>query len=78
MVGGTWTETSKQLPSSAKSWLTNKAWCTICELSQVLEIFKDFDIDFVSNLSSWRSLLSTDNPHERPFPGKIASLLNEF
>ena len=33
MVGGTWTETKKVMPESAKRWLSNKAWCTICELS---------------------------------------------
>lgn len=29
MVGGTWTETEEKIPADA-SWLSNKAWCSIC------------------------------------------------
>jgi dynein heavy chain len=35
MVGGTWTEAPRELPEKAKSWLSNKSWCTILEMVQI-------------------------------------------
>lgn len=78
MVGGTWSETDKQMPESAKSWLPNKTWCAVCELSQTFEVFKDFDVDFEEEIYEWKRLYDTDNPHERNFPGRVASHINEY
>lgn len=46
MVGGTWTDSHKKMPESAVKWLSNKAWCSICELAQTVSVFKDFDSEF--------------------------------
>lgn len=39
MVGGTWTETKEKIPEGIPE-LSNKAWCTICEMDQVLPNFE--------------------------------------
>ncbi|EAS04067.1 axonemal dynein heavy chain (macronuclear) [Tetrahymena thermophila SB210] len=78
MVGGTWTESPKQIPENAKSWLSNKTWCTICELSQSIEQYKGFDEEFAQHVDKWYELYQSENPHEQHFPGKIIQNLNEF
>lgn len=62
MVGGTWTESPKVMPESAKKWLSKKAWCSICELSQSLEVFKGLEDDFVSRIDDWYKLYENENP----------------
>ncbi len=47
MVGGTWVDTPNPIPEKAVSWLSKKSWCTICEFSQNLPVFKKFDKDFI-------------------------------
>lgn len=42
MVGGTWTETDKKPPADTK-WLSNKTWCSICELGKVIQIYEGLD-----------------------------------
>lgn len=70
MVGGTWTEPGKNQNENSKKWLSHKAWCTICEFSQLLACFKGFDSDFENYAPQWKELFDCDNPHEREFPGQ--------
>lgn len=45
MVGGTWIETTEPIPETLP-WLTNKMWCTICEVSKTINGFGSIVEDF--------------------------------
>jgi dynein heavy chain len=53
MVGGTYTSPSRSIPDKAKSWLSNKSWCNILEMSENLKIFEGFDKDFDKYVGDW-------------------------
>lgn len=45
MVGGTWIETSQPIPETIP-WLTNKMWCTLCEVAKTVSGFESIVADF--------------------------------
>ncbi|EGR32288.1 hypothetical protein IMG5_089580 [Ichthyophthirius multifiliis] len=77
MLGGTQTENEKKQPKNSKKWLSQKTWSFICELSQKIDIFSEFDEDFEQNEQQWYEIYKADNL-DKPFPGKIPNRLNEF
>lgn len=49
-------------PTGDNGWLSNKAWCSILEMSRDFPVFKNFDQDFIANLSAWEDLYNSANP----------------
>jgi dynein heavy chain len=73
MVGGTWTETDKKPPADAK-WLSNKTWCSICELSKVIPLYEGLDQDLINFTLDWCNVYNSPDPFEAKFPGKWNNL----
>lgn len=76
MVGGTWTETDQKPPADAK-WLSNKAWCCICELSKSFPTFDGLNEDFRKMTLDWAAVYNSPDIFETKLPGKWNSL-NSF
>lgn len=68
MVGGTWTEAPKPAPKA--DWISNKMWCTLCELVDRIPVFKGIDLDITNNIDAWTRLYNATNPQEAEWPGK--------
>ena len=62
MAGATQVEMTKPNPTGDGGWLTDKAWLTILEMSTKFESFKDFDDEFVANLSIWEKIYNSSTP----------------
>ena len=62
MAGATQVEMTKPNPTGDGGWLTDKAWLTILEMSSKFESFKDFDDEFVANLSIWEKIYNSATP----------------
>lgn len=41
---------------AGESWISEKMWRSICELSRTVTAFKDFDKDFAGSLAGWKLL----------------------
>jgi dynein heavy chain len=76
MVGGTWTETDQKPPADTK-WLSNKVWCSICELSKSIPLFEGLNEDFKKMTLDWAAIYNANDLFESKFPGKWNSL-NSF
>ena len=71
-TGGTKVIPTKPNPIGENSWLSNKAWCTIEEVSD-LDMFIGFDDEFPNHKVEWEKL----SHHPEPFkvddwPGDIS------
>jgi len=55
-TGGTRVIPKKKAPETEDKWLSNKAWCTIEEVSESIMLFSGFDDEFVKNLDEWEKL----------------------
>jgi len=51
------------------SWLTEKSWSEILNLSSVPAL-NGFDQDFPDHLESWKEVFDSEKCHESPLPGK--------
>ncbi len=69
MVGGTWIESSVPIPSSL-TWMTNKPWCSLCELSKTIEGFESLTDDFSTYHKEFTNLYNAINPYKERWPGK--------
>lgn len=74
MVGGTWTETKEPMPQGIPE-LSNKAWCTICEMDQVLPNFAGILEDFKKSAKDWNAIYNSDSPFDAKFPGKWDTII---
>jgi len=59
MAGATQVEMTKPNPAGEGGWLTNGAWLTILEMSTKFESFKNFDDEFIANLSTWEKIYNS-------------------
>eukprot|EP01022_Parablepharisma_sp_SALTPOND_P028312 TRINITY_DN70784_c2_g1_i1.p1 TRINITY_DN70784_c2_g1~~TRINITY_DN70784_c2_g1_i1.p1 ORF type:complete len:4393 (-),score=612.94 TRINITY_DN70784_c2_g1_i1:3426-16604(-) len=53
------------------TWLSDKAWQTICELSRSFPAFKDLDSEISKNLAAWEKVCTSAdfvNPTRQPWP----------
>jgi dynein heavy chain len=50
-------------PNPAAHWLTDKAWCTIEEMTEKIPHFKNFDKEFNENVKSWEKVYNSQMPH---------------
>lgn len=73
MTGGTTVEAERPNPVEGDdSWLSNKTWCGIIELSKKLPKFKGFDTDFEKYIKEWEAIYDSNQPQndEHVWPGK--------
>jgi dynein heavy chain, axonemal len=69
MVGGTWIEPPVPSPT-ALHWLTNKVWCSICELSKTMEGFESLIDDFQTYHKDFTHLYNSVDPYVEKWPGR--------
>jgi len=72
MTGGTSVTLDRPNPAGEGTWLSNKAWAGILQMSRELKIFEGFDIDMEKNVGWWENLYNSSNPQsdEHVWPGK--------
>lgn len=74
-VGGTSTESERQMPEVATDWLSQKQWCTLIEMETNLkENYIGFVDDFVADIASWEILYNSPNNYKEKWPGRWDSL----
>ncbi len=77
MLGGV----STKVDSPKPSWLTEKQWANIVEVSQNLKCFKKFDTEFTKNSNSWEVVFESPTPYlitQEKWPGGWSEKLNSF
>jgi len=62
MTGGTSVNLARPNPAGEGTWLSNKAWAGIMEVSGKLPIFKGFDIDMEKNITFWEDFYNSSTP----------------
>lgn len=62
MVGGTWIEALEPIPASLP-WLTNKTWCSLCEVSKTLQGFETILEDFKSHAKEFTAIYNSSDPY---------------
>ena len=77
-VGGTKITPSKPIPGGEDTWVTNKMWCNVEEVSELLSAFHGWDKEFPEHLEDWRKLSIDPKPYEKPCPGVIGSSFTNF
>lgn len=50
----------RENPAGEDSWLSNKTWCGIMELSRKLKRFEGFDVDFEKNVKVWETIYDSN------------------
>lgn len=60
MTGGTSVDMPRENPAGEDSWLSNKTWCGIMELSRKLKRFEGFDVDFEKNVKVWETIYDSN------------------
>jgi dynein heavy chain, axonemal len=63
------------------TWLSDKAWNNIVEMSKSLDCFKGFDIDFEAKIDEWEKAYDIPDVHivqDHPWPGAWHDKLNSF
>lgn len=60
-------EFNKSTEMPELTWLTEKIWSEICQLQQ-LEIFENFETNFIENSSVWQQYYDHPEPHSIPMP----------
>jgi len=72
MTGGTSVEMARENPAGPDSWLSNKTWCGLLELSRKLKKFEGFDTDFEKHVKVWETIYDSNSPQsdEHIWPGK--------
>jgi hypothetical protein len=58
MMGGTYTEPKKEVPSN----IDLKKWLIACELSDREKAFMNLDTDFVENQIMWKMFIDNEEP----------------
>lgn len=66
---------STEMPES--TWLTEKIWSEICQLQQ-LEIFANFENNFIENLNDWQQYYDHPEPHTIAMPIEWENKLSMF
>lgn len=56
MTGGTSVVLDRPNPAGEGTWLSNKAWAGIMQMSKELKIFENFDKDMEKNIGFWEGL----------------------
>ena len=64
-------------PNPSPDWISEKMWGEIYRLSN-LSAFSDFMNEFKSNLSEWRSIYDSAEPHKCNLPKGLDQRLNNF
>jgi len=77
-IGGTKIVPKNPIPGGENTWVTNKVWCNIEEVSDLLEAFNGYDKEFSENLEAYEKISKADRPFECDFPGEIASKFKKF
>lgn len=62
MTGGTSVTLARPNPAGEGTWLSNKAWAGIMEVSSKLPVFKGFDIDMEKNITFWEDFYNSSTP----------------
>jgi dynein heavy chain len=62
MTGGTTVILDRPNPAGEGTWLSNKAWAGIMQMSKELKIFEGFDKDMEKNIGFWEGLYNSSNP----------------
>jgi dynein heavy chain len=60
-----------------KSWITEKTWSEICKLSDIT-VFSGFSENFKKNISDWRRIYDSSDPHMQALPDVWEEKLNSF
>lgn len=68
MVGGTWIECPIPIPESLP-WMTNKVWCSLCELAKTLDGFETLPDDFNTYSKEFTQLYNSVDPYAERWPG---------
>jgi dynein heavy chain len=64
-------------PNPDSHWVEPRAWAEICSVS-TLPAFSGFATDFKNELSNWREMFDSTEPHNFKFPGKWESDLHSL
>jgi len=67
---------STKAPDNKVTWLSDKAWKQIYELSQSFPAFKEFDTELINNSSEWEAIANSPkfvHPANRPWPNNWSS-----
>lgn len=72
MTGATSIDMERPNPCGESSWLSDKAWASILEVSRVIPAFHGFDRDFEKYLSDWERVYNSPKPQslKEPWPGQ--------
>ena len=78
-TGATKVKPTNPNPTGEDGWLTNKAWCTIEEVSSFLPNFVGFDEEFSKYKDEWLKLSYHKAPFEvQDWPGEVSSTFETF
>jgi len=78
-TGATKVTPTKPNPAGKEGWLSNKAWCTIEEVSDQLPVFQGFDDEFAKYLDDWEKISYDHAPFEiEIWPGEISKQFQIF
>jgi len=61
MVGGTWIESPHPIPPKY-DWLTNKSWCSLCELAKNTAGFETLVDDFKTYNKEFTQIYNSIDP----------------
>lgn len=71
MVGGTWIETPYPLPQGLE-WMSNKTWCSICQLFKTMSGFETLVNDFAEYNKDFTRIYNAVDPYSEKWPGKYS------
>jgi len=75
ITGGT--ATPEQLDNPGPEWVSERSWLEILTLP-ALPVFAEFAKDFGNNITEWRAIFDSLEPHKCPFPGRWDTELDTF
>jgi len=77
-VGGTKIVATNPNPCGESGWLSNKQWCTIEEVSELMS-FQGLDEEFSKHLDEWEKLSDHNAPFEvDKWPGEVSETFMTF
>ena len=53
-------------------WITNKIWCTLCEVAKTIKGFESITEDFKTYAKEFTHLYNSVDPYVERWPGKWA------
>lgn len=69
MVGGTWIESPVPMPTTM-SWMSNKVWCSLCELSKTMKGFESLINDLLTYPKEFTQIYQSSDPYSERWPAK--------